>query len=181
MAYGAPFGEINWGRPCQWGGPQGACSASEGGGGAVDAAFPVEWPPDSDSPDDHANSVGPSASVSRDFDVSGVANNSAIIMRLSLLWFQLTGDGILNLFYDMVILAFRDDNGDLYVDTTCVHATIVQSVNGINLFDVDEIKAHDNDTIRIKLKNLQAEDAIVYWRNIFSAVAAGNPILPPPP
>jgi hypothetical protein len=176
MAYGVPFGEINWGRPCQWGGPQGACSSAEPAP-TPEIAFPVEWSSPNTGTDDGGNTVFPLTTVDNDLDMSALPNNAAAIIRMAITWFQLTGSGAVNVFSDVTMLAFRDDNGDLHADLTWIHASIVQA--GGALFDITAITTPDNNTIRWQMSNLQNESAIVFFRTILTIVTAGNPVPPP--
>lgn len=165
---------LGWVWPClQCGGCQTPAQPS----GSTEIAFGVDWPPDETETSEAAASVDPSDSTTRDIDCSAVPSNAVGIIRLSIIWFQLTGDGIVNLYYDMVVLALRDENGDLHSDTNAYAGPSV-GVGG-TAFQVDEIKVQDADTIRIKLVNLNAENAIVFWRWVVSTVTAGNPIPPP--
>jgi hypothetical protein len=145
---------------------------------SVDVAYGIDFPPDSDAPDDGGNTVFPLSTVDNDIDLSAVPNNSAAVIRMSIIWFQYTGETIVQAFYEMVLLAWRDDNGDLHSDLTWIHANIVTT--GDTAFDVTAVSIPDNDTIRWQLSNLKDESAIVFFRTLISTVQAGNPLPPPP-
>lgn len=147
------------------------------GAGGGEIAFGVDWPPDADGTDDHGNTVDPSGTTSRDIDCSGVPNNAAAVIRFSLIWFQLTGAGAVQLFYNAVLLAFRDSNGDLHADLTWTNAEVVTT--GSVLFDITSVTTPDNNTVRVTLTNQNAESAQVFWRWVISSVSAGNPVPPP--
>lgn len=161
-----------WCAPCN---TQCGCPAS--GGASVDVAYGIDFPADSDAPDDGGNTVSPLTTVDNDIDLSGVPNNAAALIRMSIIWFQLTGSGRLQHFYEVVLLAFRDDNGDLHSDLTWINANIVTT--GTPLFDITSVTLPDNNTIRWQLTNLQNESAIVFFRTLISTVQAGNPVPPP--
>lgn len=161
----------------------GAWPPGLGGGEGSEVAFGVDWPPDSDAPDEHGRSVAPSAVTTQDVDLSAVPANSCAVIRFTVVWFQLTGVGVVNMYYDAVVLALRDENGDLHSNVSSWAGPAVAAGGTIppTCFQLTDITTPDNDTVRIELTNLQAESAIVFWRFIVSTVAAGNPIPPPPP
>lgn len=152
-------------------------------GASSEVAFGVDWPPLGDSPDEHGAAVAPSATTHQDVDCSAVPSNAAAVIRFTVIWFQLSGAGAVNLYFDAVVLALRDDNGDLHTSINSWTAPAANAGGTIppTCFQINDVSTPDNNTVRIELINLQTEDAIVFWRWIVSSVSAGNPVPPPAP
>ena len=145
---------------------------------AAEVAFGIDWQSAADGTDDHSETVAASDTVVRDFDVSTAPNNTAIVIRLTIMWFQTSGEGAVNLYYETVILAYRDENGDLQCSLNSWGGPTVGV--GPAPFQIDDISAPDNDTVRLTLLNLNAETAFVRLRSITSIVTSGGHPVPPP-